>query len=107
MRGRVELLIPLSLSLRELQLLSLLLSLDGGLAGVVSHARMIRLESSLESIDLAGRGVQVPLQVSTHLPLHLVHLLERKHLLGDNTPTLVRVSVIADDLASDHERRDE
>lgn len=57
MRGRVELLIPLSLSLSELQLLNLLLSLDGGLSSVVSHARVVRLESSLESVDLGGRGV--------------------------------------------------
>ena len=57
MRGRVELLIPLSLSLSDLQLLSLLLGLDGGLSSVVSHARVVRLESSLESVDLAGRGV--------------------------------------------------
>ena len=50
---------------------------------------------------------QVPLQVSTHLPLHLVHLLEGEHLLSDDAPTLVGVGVIADDLAGDHECRDE
>ena len=53
------------------------------------------------------RTHQVPLQVSAHLPLHLVHLLECEHLLSDDAPTLVRVGVIADDLAGDHEGRDE
>jgi hypothetical protein len=48
---------------------------------------------------------QIPLQIPTHLSLHLIHLLQTKHLLSHNTPTLITVRIIANDLASDHKRR--
>lgn len=63
--------------------------------------------SSIASSTRLACTHQVPLQVPAHLPLHLVHLLQLEHLLRDDTPTLVRVRVVADDLAGDHERRDE
>ena len=51
--------------------------------------------------------IQLPLQVLAHLPLHLVDLAQLKHTLRDDTPRLIRVSVVADDLGREHERRDE
>lgn len=50
---------------------------------------------------------QIPLQISTHLPLHLVHLLQGEHLLRNDTPAGIRVGVVTDDLGSDHEGGDE
>jgi hypothetical protein len=38
----------------QLDLLSGLLSLDGGFAGIVSHRRMFSLDLGLESVDLVG-----------------------------------------------------
>jgi len=40
----------------------------------------------------------VPLQIRAHFALHLVDFPEREHALTDDTPRLVRVSVVADDL---------
>lgn len=51
--------------------------------------------------------IQLPLQITTHLPLHLVDLPKGEHALADDTPRLVGVGVVADDLGSDHERGDE
>jgi hypothetical protein len=50
---------------------------------------------------------QIPIQVPTHLPLHLVHVLQTKNVLRDHTPTPIRVGSIAYHLGSDHKRRDE
>jgi hypothetical protein len=61
----------------------------------------------LEFLEGAGLNVQLPLKVGAHLPLHLVDLPQSEHTLTNDAPGLVRVGVIADDLGSNHERRDE
>jgi hypothetical protein len=61
----------------------------------------------LELLERARLHVQLPLEVRTHLPLHLVDLPERKHPLTDDAPGLVGVGVIAYDLGSNHESRNE
>lgn len=43
------------------------------------------------------------LEVVAHLLLHLVDFTNGEHTLGNNTPTLVRVGIVAHDLGSDHE----
>jgi hypothetical protein len=57
--------------------------------------------------NLVALDIDVPLEVGAHLPLHLVDLLEAKHLLCNYAPRMVRVCVIADDLRRDHESREE
>lgn len=49
-----------------------------------------------------GFDIELPFQVGAHLLFHLVDLPKHKHSLTDNTPGLVGVSVIADDLGSNH-----
>ena len=61
----------------------------------------------LERLELGSRNVQVPLQVATHFPLHLVDFLQRKHFLRHDAPRLVRIGVVADDFAGNHKGRDE
>ena len=51
--------------------------------------------------------VEMRLQVRAHLELHLVDLPESELTLTGNKPRLVGVSVIADDLGSNHKCRDE
>ena len=50
--------------------------------------------------------VELPFEVRAHFTFHLVDLPKGKHTTND-TPRFVGVSVIADDLRSNHERRDE
>lgn len=64
-------------------------------------------DHSLELLQRARFNVELPIQVVAHLALHLVDLPQRKHTLTNDTPGFVRVGVIADDLGSNHERRDE
>jgi hypothetical protein len=61
----------------------------------------------LEFLERAGLDVELPLQVGTHLALHLVNLPKGKHTLTNDAPGLVGISIIADDLGSNHECRDE
>jgi hypothetical protein len=42
----------------------------------------------------------LPLQIETHLSFHVVDLPKGEHALTDNTPGLVGVGFIADDLGS-------
>ena len=60
-----------------------------------------------ELLECARLDIQLPLKVGTHLSFHLVDLPERKHTLADDTPGLVGVCVIADDLGGNHKRGDE
>ena len=50
--------------------------------------------------------VELPFQVGAHLALHLGDLAQSEHSLNNNTPGLVRVSVVAHNLAGEHERGD-
>ena len=61
----------------------------------------------LEFLECAGLDVKLPLKVGAHLTLHLVDLPKGKHALTNDTPGLVRVSIIADNLGSNHKCRDE
>ena len=65
------------------------------------------LDVRLEILKRGGFNVKLPLQVRAHLALHLVNLPEGKHSLTDDTPGLVGVGVITDDLGSNHEGGDE
>lgn len=60
----------------------------------------------LEVAEIVRLDVEDPLEVPTHLALHLVDLAEGEHTLTDDAPGLVRVGVVADDLGRNHERRD-
>ena len=57
----------------------------------------------LEFLECAGLDVELPLEVGTHLALHLIDLPKGEHALPDNAPGLVGIRVIADDLGSNHE----
>lgn len=48
--------------------------------------------------------IELPLQVGAPLSFHLVDLAERKHALTDDTPRLVGIRVVANDLQGEHER---
>jgi hypothetical protein len=61
----------------------------------------------LEFLERAGLDVELPFQVGTHFALHLVNLPKGKHTLTNDAPGLVGISIIADDLGSNHECRDE
>jgi hypothetical protein len=61
----------------------------------------------LELLEGAGLNVELPLEVGTHLTLHLIDLPKGEHALTDNAPGLVGVGIIAYDLGSNHECRDE
>jgi len=58
-------------------------------------------------LEGARLDIELPLKVGTHLSFHLVNLPKGKHTLTNNTPGLVGVSIIADDLGSNHKCRDE
>jgi hypothetical protein len=58
-------------------------------------------------LEGARLDIELPLKVGTHLPFHLVNLPERKHTLADDTPGLVGICVIADDLGGNHKCGDE
>lgn len=60
----------------------------------------------LELLQVLGVDVQVPLEVTAHLALHLIDLLEGEHALAHDTPGLVGVRVVADDFRRNHECRD-
>ena len=60
-----------------------------------------------ELLECAWLNIQLPLKVGTHLSFHLVDLPERKHTLANDTPGLVGICVIADDLGGNHKRGDE
>jgi hypothetical protein len=51
-----------------------------------------------------GIDVELPLQVGAHLSFHLVDLPEGEHALSDDTPRLVGIRVVANDLGGEHER---
>lgn len=69
--------------------------------------RKVLADFVFELCQLGRIEVELPLEVRTHLALHLVDLLERKHALADNTPALVAVCVVANDFRGDHEGGDE
>lgn len=64
-------------------------------------------ELVIKVLKLFKRAVDVPLEVTQHLSLHLVDLLEREHGLSDDTPTLIGVGIVAEVLGSHHESSDE
>ena len=67
----------------------------------------IPLNHELKFLECVGLDVELPFQVGAHLSLHLVNLPKGKHTLTDDTPGLVGVGIIADDLGSNHKCRDE
>jgi hypothetical protein len=65
------------------------------------------LDTLGESLELRGLDMEEPLEVQAHLTLHLIYLIESAEVLSDDTPRLVGVGVVADDLGGDHEGRNE
>ena len=82
-------------------------TLDVNCASSCSIWPIFRPNLQLELLQILWIEVQLPLQITTHLPLHLIDLLQCKHSLPDDTPRLVRICVVADDLAGDHGRGEE
>ena len=76
-------------------------------SGTCAVRAVVLADLGLELAELLGVNVEQPLQVAAHLALHLVYLAEGEHALADDGPGLVRVGVVADDLARDHEGGDE
>jgi hypothetical protein len=76
-------------------------------SGVGTRTFEIPPNHGLELLECAGLDIELPLKVGTHLALHLVDLPKGKHTLTNNTPGLVGIGVIAYDLGSNHECRDE
>lgn len=56
----------------------------------------------LEVGEDRGIDSELPVQITTHLPLHLIDFPQREHILRHYTPGLVGIGVVADDLRSDH-----
>jgi len=71
--------------------------------GVRSWSGEILLNAMLKIAQRRGIDVELPLQVGAHLSFHLVDLPESKHALANDTPRLVGISVVADDLGGKHE----
>ena len=71
---------------------------------VGSESLEILTSHRFELLGCARLDIQLPLKVGTHLPFHLVDLLKHKYTLADDTPGLVRIWVIADDLGGDRKR---
>lgn len=71
--------------------------------GVRSGSGEILLNAMLKIAQRRGIDVELPLQVGAHLSFHLVDLPESKHALANDTPRLVGISVVADNLGGKHE----
>ena len=67
----------------------------------------VRPDPIFELLKCGGFDVELPFQVGAHLALHLVDLPESKHTLTDDTPGLVGICIVADDLGSNHKCGDE
>jgi hypothetical protein len=63
----------------------------------------VLLDHRFELLKSARFNVELPLQIGAHLSFHLVDLPESEHSLTNDTPGLVGISVIADDLGCNHE----
>jgi hypothetical protein len=61
------------------------------------------LDHRFEILEYGLVNCQLPLEITTHLAFYLINLAQGKHALSNDTPGLVRVSVVADDFRGDHE----
>lgn len=75
--------------------------------GIRARSRIYPSHLALKSPQIVPGDVELPLQVRTHLALHLVDLAEGEHGLADDGPGLVAVRVVTHDFARDHERGEE
>jgi len=66
-----------------------------------SRAGEILLDTRLKVARRRRVDIELPL-VGTHLSLHLVDLSEREHALTHDTPRLVRISIVTDNLGCKH-----
>lgn len=64
---------------------------------------VILADFGLEIAEFLWIDVELPFEITAHLSFHLIDLSEREHALTDYSPALVRVGIVADDLAGDHE----
>jgi hypothetical protein len=58
----------------------------------------IILDATLRIAEDSRFYVKLPLKIGSHLPLYLANLPKLKHLLGNNTPRLVAVCAVANNL---------
>ena len=82
-------------------------SWEGIVSGVGTQTFEVPPNHRLKFLECAWLHVELPFKVGTHFALHLVDLPKGEHTLTDNKPGLVRIRVIAYDLGSNHEGRDE
>ena len=66
--------------------------------GIQTGASEIAAHLRLKVAQYGGIYVQLPLQVTTHLALHLVNLPQSEHTLANNAPRLVGIGVVANNL---------
>lgn len=61
--------------------------------GIVGVCRFVFTKVGFDGFLKVGKDRvvhgELPVQIVTHLPLHLIHLTEAKHALSNNTPRLV------------------
>ncbi len=69
---------------------------EGGLSSdmIWAWTGKVMLDMSLKVTQHQRIDAELPLQVRAHLPLHLVDLLKCECPLTNNTPQLVRISII-------------
>jgi len=58
----------------------------------------ILLNHGFELLECTGLDVKLPFETGAHLAFHPVNPLKGKHILTNNTPGLVGVSIITDNL---------
>ena len=68
----------------------------------VGHSEIL-LNAMLKIAQCQEVSVELPLWVGAYLLFHLVGLPECKHALANDTPQLVQISVVADDLGGEYE----
>ena len=71
-----------------------------GASEIAAHLR-------LKVAQYGGVYVQLPLQVTTHLALHLVNLPQGEYTLANDAPRLVGVSIVANNLGDGHKHGNE
>jgi hypothetical protein len=76
------------------------------MTGIWAWTFEVPFDLLLKLVQCCRSDVELPLQVTTRLALHLVNLTECEHALADNRPRLVRVGVITHHLGGEHERGD-
>lgn len=81
-------------------------NLNRGRRGCGGAMAKLGLDLLSEHLKFEVLYIEDPFEVPTHLPLHLVDLTDQEHSLSNDTPGLVRVSIVTDNLRYNHEHGD-